>query len=169
VGLALQALDGTKIQAACSGPHGWSKDYMEKLLAQLDAALEEIDLKVVGENTDADHPGYRLPVGLAQRQALQEEIKKGLAQLQADGRNHYHSAEPQARRMKVGDTNRYAYNAQAVADAQEGIIVACDASRQETDKGQLTPMIEQARENIGVAATGTLTVADSGYGSGADL
>lgn len=33
VGLALQALDGTKIQAACSGPQGWSKEYMEKLLA----------------------------------------------------------------------------------------------------------------------------------------
>jgi transposase len=169
VGLALQALDGTKIQAACSGPQGWSKDYMEKLLAQLDAALEEIDLKVVGENTDADHPGYRLPAGLAERQALREEIKKGLAQLQADGRNHYHPAEPEARRMKVGDTNRYAYNAQAVADAQEGIIVACDARRQETDKGQLSPMIKQARENIGVASAQTLTVADSGYGAGADL
>jgi transposase len=169
VGLGLQALDGTKIQAACSGPHGWSKEYMEKLLAQLDAALEEIDLKVVSENAEADQPGYRLPAGLAQRQALREEIKKGLAQLQADGRQHYHPAEPQARRMKVGDTNRYAYNAQAVADAQAGVLVACDVHRQETDEGQLGPMIEQARENIGPAASDTLTVADSGYGSGADL
>ena len=39
VGFALQALDGTKIQAACSGPKGWSKEYMEKLLAQLDAEI----------------------------------------------------------------------------------------------------------------------------------
>lgn len=169
VGLALQALDGTKIQAACSGPQGWSQEYMEKLLAQLDAALEEIDLQVVSENADADQPGYRLPAGLTERQALRQEIKKGLAQLQADGRQHYHPAEPEARRMKVGDTNRYAYNAQAVADAQEGVIVACEVSRQETDQGQLGPMIEQARENTGVAALDTVTVADSGYGSGADL
>lgn len=169
VGLALQALDGTKIQAACNGLEGWSKEHMEKLLAQLDAALEDIELKVVSENADVDQPGYRLPAGLAQRQALQQEIKKGLAQLQADSRRHYHPAEPEARRMKVGDSNRYAYNAQAVADAQAGIIVACDASRDETDGGQLTPMIEQARENIGMAAINTLTVADSGYGSGADL
>lgn len=169
VGLALQALDGTKIPAACSGPEGWSKKYMEKLLSQLDAALEDTELKIMAENSDETAPGYQLPAGLAQRQALREEIKKGLAQLQADGRSHYHPAEPEARRMKVGDTNRYAYNAQAVADAKEGIIVACDANRQETDNGQLVPMIEQARENLGVAATDTLTVADTGYGSGADL
>jgi hypothetical protein len=71
--------------------------------------------------------------------------------------------------MKVGDTNRYAYNAQAVADAQAGVIVACEATRQETDAGQLVPLIEQARANLGVAAQATLTVADTGYGSGADL
>jgi transposase len=169
VGLALQALDGTKIQAACSGPKGWSKEYMEKLLVQLDGALDEIELKVVAENADADEPGYRLPAGLAQRQALREEIKRGLAQLQADGRHHYHPAEPEARRMKVGDTNRYAYNAQAVADETEGVMVACDVNRQETDHGQLVPMVQQAQENLGVAALPPLTLADTGYGAGADL
>jgi transposase len=170
VGFALQALDGTKIQAACSGPKGWSKEYMEKLLAQLDGALEEIELKVIEENPQTEAPGYRLPAGLAERQALREEIKKGLAQLQADGRNHYHPAEPEARRMKVGDTNRYAYNAQAIADEKEKIIVACEATRQENDNAQIVPMIEQARENVGVAkAVETVTLADTGYGSGADL
>jgi len=169
VGLALQALDGTKIPAVCSGPRGWSKEYMEKLLAQLDAALDQHELQVVAENAEAEEPGYRLPAGLAERQALRNEIQKGLAQLAADGRHHYHRAEPEARRMKVGDTNRYAYNAQAVADAQEGVIVACEASRQETDAGQLVPMIEQARQNLGQATPDPLTVADTGYGGGADL
>jgi len=170
VGFALQALDGTKIQAACSGPTGWSKEYMEKLLTQLDAALDDIELKIVEENSQTDAPGYRLPKGLAQRQALRDEIKKGLAQLQADGRHHYHPVEPEARRMKVGNTNRYAYNAQAVADEKEKIIVACEATRQETDNGQLVPMIEQAKENLGACNTvTTVTIADTGYGSGADL
>ncbi len=169
VGLALQALDGTKIQAAASSPQGWSKEYMEKLLTQLDAALEEHELKVVAENADVEQPGYRLPAGLAERKALREAIKTGLAQLHADGRHHYHPVEPEARRMKVGDTNRYAYNAQAIADEKEGVIVACEATRQETDAGQLVPMIQPARDNLGVAATETLTVADGGYGGGADL
>jgi hypothetical protein len=169
VGLALQALDGTKIQAAASSPQGWSKVYLEKLLAQLDAALQEIELKVVEENADTLAPGDRLPAGLAQRQALRAEIKKGLAQLQADGGHHYHPVEPEARRMKVGQTNRFAYNAQAVADSQEGIIVAGQATRQETDVGPLAPMIEQAARNLEGAGARTLTVADTGYGSGADL
>jgi len=171
VGLVVQALDGTKIQAACSGPKGWSKTYMEKLLPQLDAVLAEVELKVVAENQaeGAGAPGYRLPAGLARCQALREEMKKGLAQLEADGRQHAHPVEPEARRMKVGDTNRFAYNAQAVADGQEGIIVACAATRQETDSGQLVPLMEQARENLGPAATAVVTLADSGYGGGADL
>ena len=172
VGLALQALDGTKIEAAASGYSGWSKDYMEKLLAALDAALDQTELKVLEENTGLDAPGPRLPAGLAQRQALRDEIKKGLAQLAADGRAHYHPVEPEARRMKLGNgTNRFAYNAQAVADEKEGVIVACEATRQETDAGQLLPMMEQARENLGPAAIAAdpLTLADGGYGAGADL
>ncbi|MEK7237026.1 MAG: IS1182 family transposase [Nitrospirota bacterium] len=169
IGLALQALDGTKIQAAASSSQGWSKEYMEKVLAQLDVALDDLELKVVAENADVASPGYRLPAGLAERQALREQIKTGLAQLAADGRKSYHPVEPEARRMKIGDTNRYAYNAQAVADAQAGVIVACDATQQENDHGQLAPMIQQARENLGVAAAGTVTLADAGYGAGADL
>src|SRR5580704_4839259 len=170
VGLALQALDGTKIQAAASTPQGWSKEYMEKLLAQLDDALADIELKVLDENAGADQqPGYRLPAGLAERQALREQIKTGLAQLAADGRKSYHPVEPEARRMKLGDRNRYAYNAQAVVDAQAGVVVACDVTRQEHDHGQLAPMIQQVQANLGVAAQNTLTLADSGYGAGADL
>lgn len=142
---------------------------MEKLLAQLDAACDELELAVVEENRAVDAPGYRLPASLAERQALRQEIQKGLAQLAADGRQHYHRHEPEARRMKVGDTNRYAYNAQAVADEKEGVIVACDATRQENDKGQLVSMIHQARQNLGVAAHDTLTLADAGYGAGVDL
>jgi transposase len=167
VGLVLQALDGTKIEAAASGYSGWSKEYMEKLLAALDQALDQTELELAQESHEAD--GYRLPAGLARRQALREQIKTGLAQLAADKRNHFHPVEPEARRMKVGSANRFAYNAQAVVDGLEGVIVACDANRQETDAGQLVPMIEQARENLAVAGAAPTTLADGGYGAGADL
>jgi transposase len=167
VGLVLQALDGTKIEAAASGYSGWSKEYMEKLLAALDAALDRTELALAQENNEP--AGYRLPAGLAERQALREQVKAGLAQLAADGRNHHHPVEPDARRMKVGGTNRFAYNAQAVVDSKEGVLVACEASRQETDAGQLVPMIEQARENLAVAGAAPTTLADTGYGAGADL
>jgi len=172
VGLALQALDGTKIEAAASSRSGWSKEYMEKVLAALDGALDNIELKVMEENTQtSSSPTVSLPAGMADRKALREQIQKGLAQLAADKRNHYHPVEPEARRMEVGNQNRFAYNAQAVVDTKEGIVVACQATRQETDGNQLVPLIEQAQDNLGSAAAGTdrLTVADTGYGSGTDL
>jgi len=171
VGLALQALDGTKIQAAASTASGWSQEQMEKLLAALDAALDDTEQKIAAENADLDAPtpAVTLPAGLAERKALREEIKKGLAQLAAGGRAHYHPGEPEARRMQLRDQNRFACNAQAVADEKEGVIVACDTTRHENDAGQLAPLIQQARENLGVAATDTLTVADAGYGAGADV
>lgn len=169
IGLALQALAGTKIQAAARTPQGWSKEYMETLRSQLDEALAEIELKVVADNADTEAPGYRLPAGLAERQARREQIKTGRAQLADAGRKSDHPVAPEARRMKVGDTNRSAYNAQAVAEAQAGVIVAGEATRQENDHGQLVPMIQQARENLGVAAQNTVPRADPGYGAGADL
>jgi len=170
LGLALQALDGTRMEAAASGYSGWSKEHMQKVLAQLDTALEELELKVLQENTDTDKPGSRLPAGLAQRQALREQIKKGLAQLAADGRQHHHPVEPEARRMKLPNgTSRFAYNAQVVADDKAGIIVACEVTRDENDSGQLMPMLQQAQENIGPAAAQSTTLADGGYGGGADI
>lgn len=169
VGVVLQALDGTRIEAAASSRSGWSLEAMQKLLAQMEAALDQTERAVEEQNAVPAAAGYRLPAGLAERQALREEIRAGLAQLAAEGRTHYQPVEPEARRMKVGNTNRYAYNAQAVADAKEGVIVACEVTREETDNGQLAPMIEQARQNLGKAAQGTVTVADKGYGAGADL
>ena len=169
VGLVLQALDSTKIAATCSGRTGWSAEHMTKLAAALDEALAQTELEVLRENADEEAPGYRLPAGLAERQALREQIQAGLAQLSADGRQHYHRHEPEARRMKVGPSCEFAYNAQAVSDAKCGIITAAELCREETDRGQLAPMIAQVRANVGVAALPTETVADTGYGAGADL
>lgn len=170
VGLALQALDGTKIQAAASGHSGWSKERMEKLLGQLDAGVDEIEQDMnEGEDGAKEPVADTLPGELTGRAKLREEIEKGLAQLESEGRSHYHPKEPQARRMRTAEGNRFGYNAQAVADEKEGGNVAAEVGRKETDNGQLAPMITQARENLGNAAQDTLTVADSGYASGADL
>jgi len=169
VGLAIQALDGTKIEAAAQSHGGWSKQYMEKVLAALDASLDQTELSLLQEQANGLRGEYRLPAGIGERKALREQIQRGLQQLAADGRNHYQPVEPEARRMKVRQNNRYAYNAQAVADSMNGVITACEVTREETDNGQLAPMIEQSRQNLGPAALQTLTLSDTGYGGGADL
>src|SRR6476646_8516708 len=52
VGLALQAVDGTKIQAAASPESSWSKARMEKLLAALDEEVNQSEKQL-----DQEGPG----------------------------------------------------------------------------------------------------------------
>jgi len=168
VGLALQALDGTKIQALASSHTGWTKQHMEKLLAALEGELDETDKQLEAEVPSEPDSGYRLPEKLEDRQALREAVKAGLEQLEQDGRKHYHPKEPETRRMKCEGKRPFAYNAQAVVDQQCGVVVAAEMSVEESDSAELVGMIEQARQNTG-ATTAVLTVADGGYGSGAQV
>src|SRR5512138_397013 len=147
VGLVLQALDGTKIQAAASRRSGWSKENMKKLLAALEGELDQTEQALEAEPPQAA-TGYRLPEKLEDRQALREAVHSGLQQLEQDGRGHYHPKEPEARRMKCEGKTPFAYNAQAVVDPS-GIVVAVEVSTQEQDSAQLVGMVELAQANTG--------------------
>jgi transposase len=168
VGLALQAVDGTKIQAAASSHTGWSKEQMDKLLATLDAELGETEKQLQSEGFNLEEGAYRLPQELEHKEALRAAVKAGLEQLQQDTRKHYHPKEPQARRMKCEGKKPFAYNAQAVVDQNHGIVVAADITVEETDNNELVGMVEQAQQNTG-ASSAVLTLADGGYGSGGQV
>jgi transposase len=167
VGLVLQALDGTKIEAACSGRTSWSKQSLEALLQKLDAELEQVEAAIEREGEPDPQTSYRLPESLADQQALREKVRHGLEQMKQAQREHLHPGEPQARRMNCEGKNRLAYNAQAVVDQKAGVVVAAEVVNQENDTGLAVPMIQQARDNCGQGAA--VTVADSGYGSGVDI
>ena len=168
VGLALQAVDGTRIQALASPESGWSKAKMEKLLAVLDEELNQTEKQIDQEGPAEDRLAERLPQKLEERQALREAVRAGLEQLQQDGRGAYHPKEPEARRMKCAGRQPFAYNAQAVVDQSQGIVVAAEVSMEESDAGQLVTMVKQAQQNTG-AATAVPSVADGGYGSGSQV
>ena len=168
VGLALQAVDGTRIQALAAREGGWTKARMEKLLAALDGELNETEKQLEQEGPADQRIGYRLPSKLQERQTLREVVQAGLKQLQEDGRGNYQPKEPQARRMKCGERQPFAYNAQAVVDQSQGIVVAGEVTMEESDSGQLVAMVQQAQENTG-ARSAVLSVADGGYGSGTQV
>ena len=167
VGLALQALDGTKIQAVASGQTSWTKEHMEKLLAALDATLDQTEEQIAQGGPVPAEQTYRLPEAAQDRQHLRQVIQDGLAQLHQTQREHYHRHEPEARRMQCEGRNRFAYNAQAVSDSQERILTAAEVTNAEADQGQLVPMLQQAQANTGSLAQEN--AADTGYGNGADL
>jgi transposase len=174
VSLVLVAVDGTKIEAASSGRSGWTKERLEKLQEQLEAAAAQTEAEIE-RNAVEEQGEYKLPENLAERDALREAVSQGLKELQENGRGHYHRHEPETRRMKCGGLNRFAYNAQAVADEQAGIIVACDVTNHETDVGQLPLMLQQTRENLQAASPDQpakeigAVLGDTGYGAAADL
>jgi transposase len=167
VGWVLQALDGTKIQAAASGHSGWNRRQLEELLAALDRELAETEAQIEQAGEPPVSAAYRLPASLADRQALREKVRSGLQQMEQIGREHLHPQEPQARRMGCDGRNRFGYNAQAVVDDQAGVIMAAAVVNQENDTGQAAPMIGQVQATCGRQAGAT--VADSGYGSGVDI
>jgi len=167
VGLVLQALDGTKIQAAASGHSGWTKQRLEQLLKALDGELDETESQIEKEGPPPAQSAYRLPESLADKQALRETVRAGLQQMEQIDREHLHPKEPEARRMSCDGKNRFGYNAQAVVDDKAGVIVAAAVVNQENDVGLVMPLVRQAEQNCGTEAA--VTVADSGYGSGADI
>lgn len=168
VGLVVQALDGTKIMAACSGRGGFDQAHLEKLLARLDQQLNacEADIARTGEDIASG-----LPAELQRTQKLRTAVQDALQRVREGSAKHVHPQDRQAARMGCDGRNRFAYNAQAMVDTQAQVIVAEDVSADPVDHGLLNPMLQRAdavRAAAGVSAT-PATLADGGYAGGAQL
>jgi len=166
VGFALQAVDGTKIQAVARRHTGWTKEGMEQKLPELDRVLDQAQAQVQTQET-LDLPANRLPAELLEKQALREQIRAGRKELPQTRREHYHPHEPEAHRMQCEGGNRLAHNAQAVADAQANIITAAAVTGQENDVGQFVPMLQAAQANTEHSTACAL--GDTHYGAAQDL
>ena len=66
-----------------------------------------------------------------------------------------------------GVCKEFGYNAQAVVDADNGLVVAHEVVNEADDHGLLVEMIEKTEENLGQAAEETVAV--EGYRSAAEL
>jgi transposase len=166
VGMVLHAVDGTKIRAQASMRTGSYRGQLKAALARVEASIREMEAGLEASG-DPEVDSYRLPAELADAEALKAQIERSLEELDKAGTNSLHPSEPDARVMKCEGRKLFGYNAQAVADATAGIVVAADVVTQEVDHGMLVPMIERAIETTGGSAEATL--ADKGYSSGEDL
>jgi transposase len=160
MGLALHAIDGTKIPARSSRDGVKDRKKLNKLLERLDeridAAMEEVERAERGVQGE-----YRLSEAMTDKDKRKDAIVKALDELGNSKRKVIHPAEPDARFMKTRRGVDLAYNGQVVADQNSGMIVAQDVVKDETDSGQLVPMLDQVKETLGSVADEN--VADSGY------
>jgi len=71
--------------------------------------------------------------------------------------------DPQSRIMKLGGSFEQCYNAQAVVDGENQLIIANGLTHNAADNGELLPMVEAVKNNLGELPERVLT--DSGYRS----
>jgi transposase len=166
---AIQAVDGTKLQANAAGDRMLDAAALATLAERVDAAIAELEAQDGGERSGPPD----LPAELGDLQALRDRIVQAEARL-AEGRSKANVTDPDAHQMTACGVNRPAYNAQAVvapvasATDQGGrLIVALDVRTRADDHDVLPGLIAQATKRTGQQAT--VTVADAGYYSGPDL
>jgi len=173
VDLAVQAVDGTKVQANAAKERTYTEAGLQKLLERTEAAIA--DLEAQNEAGD-DPPPPRLPRELAKKEALQQQVTKALETIMAeDGPARLNLTDADAQLMKSRQGFVAGYNAQAMvsplapeAAGQGGLfITATEVSTSPSDQKELLPMVESAQENTGQAVA--LTLADGGYHSGPNL
>jgi transposase len=167
VDVVLHAVDGTKVVAQGSKDRVCKREQLEKILEEVDAAVEEVMAQIEANAEDERSLGVQLPAGWRERMLRREQVRELVAELHINERQSIHDLEREARFMKTRrEGTALAYNAQTVVESG-GLIVAADVVSEETDHQQLVPMLDQVSENVGQVAEAT--VADAGYHTGEQL
>src|ERR687885_1241177 len=189
------ALDGTRLRANTSKHKAMSYRWMQQREAQLKAEIahlvEQAEAQDEAEDQEygVDSDGYSVSEELARREARLAKIQAAREHLEAEQRGEQglpEDATPpiddkEQRSFADGDARMmllkrgeyaYAYNAQAAADAQSGVIVAAGLTNVAPDEGHLPQLIEQVRGLRTVLGlpdeTPTTVSADAGYFSHAN-
>jgi transposase len=167
VGMVLNAVDGTKIKADVSRESGLHQERLKELLKKLNESVEEVCDQIEESEEREEGKEYRLPDNLAKKERLRDFIQKGLEELEKEEESHLSLTDKDARMMITGEGIEFAYNAQAVVDAESGVIVGAEVVQEESDNFELVEMLDEVKENVGKVAEET--VADAGYFSGEEL
>ncbi len=124
VSFAIAAVDGTKVRALSSNKWLIDEKEIEKLLKKVDKSIDELEKDI--ERTQREEIDYddRLPKELQDRKTLREKIKKAQEEIRESERRKININEPEARIMRTWGRKDTGYNAQAVVDSKDRIIIA---------------------------------------------
>lgn len=174
VDLALLAVDGSKVAGSARRDRTMTAEELEALATRTEDIITELEAANAGE--DAGPTTVRLPAELQSMQALRDRIAAAQERVSdADGAERVNLTDPDTRLHKTRQGYVTGYNAQAgVVRADLGpdqagglLMVATDVISAQDDHGQLVPMLEQSRANLGAAPA--VLAADGGYHSTATV
>jgi len=171
VGFEFQAVDGTKIQSDVNKEKTKTIKDMNKRIKELDREIEKI-MEEIEENDKQDDEdgkgGYGMPKELQDKDNLRKTIKAHIERMKNEGKTSENPADKDSRFMMTrGKGLQQAYNAQAVVDSKNQIIVAEDVTNNPADAHMLNEMIERSENNTDNKAA--VTLADGGYYSPEEL
>ena len=174
VDMAVQAIDGTKLQANASKDRTYAAKGLQRLLERTDIVIEELEKQ---NEAGDDPPPIHLPEKLRQAQVLRTEVKTAIERLAAESTlERINITDNDAKLLKSRQGVIAGYNIQTVVsplknpepDKTGGFFVtAVDAVQDADDHHQLVNMLERSEEMTGKKAD--ITLADAGYHSGANL
>jgi hypothetical protein len=187
------ALDGTKLKANTSKHKAMSYGRMRQREAQLTEEIARLVEQAEAQDTaddqeyGVDSDRYSVADELARREARLAKIRAARERLEAEQRadqglptgalpviadkEQRSFADDDARIMLMTrGTYDYAYNAQAVVDAESGVIIAATLTNVAPDMGHLPDLVAEVRtlrDGVGLPDDHPTTVsADAGYFSG---
>jgi len=166
IGIALHAVDSTKIKTKSSEKAEVHREDLEKLLKKVDETVDEM-FREVDEKEELESGEVRLPKELRDPEALRGHIREILREMDECGTEHLNLNDPESRMMRVGSASEFAYSAQAAVDSESGMIVGEDVLVVGNDNHALGGVLDEVEDAVGRVADET--VADAGYYSSEEL
>lgn len=162
VRMDLVAIDGSKIPGAGSRKSVYSEGRIAKQRKAIEKVLSDAEhVDIEEDKLYGSGNGRELPKELANANERKKRLEKAAELLRESKREKVSVTDPDSRQMKTRWGVRSSYNLQAAVDVANQVIVAMDVIQEETDHGQLMPMIERVKQTVGEAPK--VSVADTGY------
>jgi transposase len=171
------AQDGVRVRAS-AGSHSFrrrptleeaqkeAREHLEKLERESEEKGEQTLQQKKARERAARERCERIEkaIDAAKRMAEQREKRK-----KGDGEKARASTtDPDSRNMKMGDGGfRPAFNVQIATDVATGVIVSMDVTNEGSDAGQMKPMMDEIKKDLGPAPKNLL--ADGGFSTINDI
>jgi hypothetical protein len=170
--LETAAQDGMRVRASAGSSSFRRQPTLEEAQREAREHLDQLEREAeaagqtVREQRAAHERLERIDKALAAVQHLAEQREK---RKQGDGvKARASTTDPEARNMKMGDGGfRPAYNVQMATDADSGIILNMNVINEGSDAGQMKPMMDEIRTDLGQAPKNLLT--DGGFSTMKDI
>ena len=178
VNLDTAAQDGMRVRASAGSSSFRRQPTLEEAQRQAREHLDQLE-----RDCDADAAGQTQRKHKARERAAQERLERVGKAIEAvqhiaaqrekrkkgDGaKARASTTDPDARTMKMGDGGfRPAYNVQMATDADSGIILNMNVINEGSDAGQMKPMMDEIKHDLGEAPKILLT--DGGFSTIADI